>query len=345
MKHLLSIITAVLLISNSGFVHAMPANPSTTAGVRSGIQWMTNYEKALDQAKATDKPLLLFFTGSDWCSWCNKLEEEVLVKKEFADAVGDQFIFVRLDFPLYHKVDNQLSQQNQKLRDRYNIKSFPTLLVLDDHEKVMGKSGYMEGGPKRAAPQLLAMIKGYAEYRKKCDELDRSKLSHAELRTLYEKAQSLQHSEEASELLALGLQNDHDEYFLCEQYRNFCDEGQGHTKEALSIRNSILEKDPSNLKHTHYKIAVIEYQSMPDEASPEATSAPLVAYLDKFGTTDKENRWKVEMTISQTYLAKGRFAEALEHAEVARESAPAAVKGDVEKAIEQIKAQQRNKGQ
>jgi hypothetical protein len=51
----------------------------------SSVTWLTDYQLALQQAKAGNKKLLLDFTGSDWCHWCMKTEEDVFSKREFTD--------------------------------------------------------------------------------------------------------------------------------------------------------------------------------------------------------------------------------------------------------------------
>ncbi|MEI8125793.1 MAG: hypothetical protein WCG42_08565, partial [Parachlamydiaceae bacterium] len=43
---------------------------ATSPGEQPGVQWQTNYEEAVRQSKTASKPLVLFFTGSDWCGWC-----------------------------------------------------------------------------------------------------------------------------------------------------------------------------------------------------------------------------------------------------------------------------------
>src|ERR1700721_269617 len=63
------------------------------------ITWITDYEEALRQSRATSKPVLLFFTGSDWCYWCIKLKSEAISTPEFAAATFDKFIFMIVDFP------------------------------------------------------------------------------------------------------------------------------------------------------------------------------------------------------------------------------------------------------
>ena len=80
------------------------------------LTWETDINKAIEVSKKTKKPLLLFFTGSDWCGWCIRLQNEVLKKPEFAlavfdvnnlkavnDALGHEFgdVFKRADSIMY----------------------------------------------------------------------------------------------------------------------------------------------------------------------------------------------------------------------------------------------------
>lgn len=46
---------------------------------------MTDFEAAKATAQAEGKPLFLYFTGSDWCVWCIRLEEEVFSREAFVN--------------------------------------------------------------------------------------------------------------------------------------------------------------------------------------------------------------------------------------------------------------------
>ncbi len=73
----------------------------------------------------------MFFTGSDWCGWCKKIENEIFADPEFARAAGDRFVFVDLDFPINKPQSADLSQQNAQLKQRFGITGFPTIILLD----------------------------------------------------------------------------------------------------------------------------------------------------------------------------------------------------------------------
>jgi len=119
-----------------------------------GIHWETDYQKALGQAKAQSKPLLLFFTGTGWCPYCVKLENEVFKTQEFENAAGNQYIFMMIDYQ-----HGKVSQKTKDLLDQYHIKGFPTVVIVNGQEKVLGEVGYKSGGGKKYADTLSQLIK------------------------------------------------------------------------------------------------------------------------------------------------------------------------------------------
>jgi protein disulfide-isomerase len=110
-------------------------------------EWMTDFEKAKTLSKASGKPMLVDFTGSDWCGWCIKLKNEVFVKPEFKKWASKNVILVELDFPRKTALPDALKEQNDALQKKFQIRGFPTILFLDHKESVLHKSGYIEGGP------------------------------------------------------------------------------------------------------------------------------------------------------------------------------------------------------
>ncbi|MDP3851499.1 MAG: thioredoxin family protein [Luteolibacter sp.] len=94
--------------------------------------WSTDLDKALVQAKAEKKSVLVEFTGSDWCPPCIAMRKNVFSKKEFISAASKKFILVELDFP---KGDKALSEKHQPLAEKYKIEGFPTVVLLDSEGK------------------------------------------------------------------------------------------------------------------------------------------------------------------------------------------------------------------
>jgi thiol:disulfide interchange protein len=94
--------------------------------------WSTDLDKALADAKAGKKSVLVEFTGSDWCPPCIAMRKNVFSKKEFVQAASKNFILVELDFP---KADKELADKNKPLAEKYKIEGFPTVILLNSEGK------------------------------------------------------------------------------------------------------------------------------------------------------------------------------------------------------------------
>ena len=109
--------------------------------------WTEDYSAALAQAKATNKVILLDFTGSDWCSWCKKIDKEVFATDTFKAYADQNLILVKLDFPHEKPQDDKIKAQNKGLAEKYGVEGFPTLIAIDGNEKVLfAQTGYEPGG-------------------------------------------------------------------------------------------------------------------------------------------------------------------------------------------------------
>ena len=110
--------------------------------------WLTDLPKAQAQAKAENKIVLLDFTGSDWCGWCIKFRKEVLDTPEFQAYAAKNVVLVELDYPHKKVQSADLKKANAALKTKYDVHGFPTLLVLNQDGKEIGRQvGYAQGGP------------------------------------------------------------------------------------------------------------------------------------------------------------------------------------------------------
>ena len=110
--------------------------------------WLTDYKKALEAARAEKKVVLVDFTGSDWCVWCIKLKKEVFETPEFSKYAKTNLVLLEIDFPNGKPQSDELKKQNAELQRQFGIEGFPTILVLNSDGKLIGKMGYVPGGPK-----------------------------------------------------------------------------------------------------------------------------------------------------------------------------------------------------
>lgn len=107
--------------------------------------WGTNYETALRDSQRTHKPMLINFTGSDWCPYCIKLHKEVFETAEFKQWASKNYILLEVDFPHDIPQDAALKERNMKLAQRFGITGYPAVLFVQSDGKVLYKSGYHQG--------------------------------------------------------------------------------------------------------------------------------------------------------------------------------------------------------
>lgn len=141
MKKFVSIIA--LLISATAF--SQEKNPS--------LEWNTNLVKAVDEAIAEEKPLLMFFTGSDWCGWCKRLQSEAFVKPEFEKWAKENVVLMELDYPRRTPQDNEIKEQNMNIQRMFAVRGYPTIWFVSPTKNgseinfgKIGSTGYVRGG-------------------------------------------------------------------------------------------------------------------------------------------------------------------------------------------------------
>ena len=127
---------------------------SLTSAFAGGEGWLTDMEAAKTQASKEKKDLLLDFTGSDWCGWCIKLNEEVFSKEPFKAGTKDKFVLVELDFPQKKELEPKLKEQNDALSKQMKVEGFPTIMLCDATGKPYAKTGYQPGGPEKYVEHL-----------------------------------------------------------------------------------------------------------------------------------------------------------------------------------------------
>jgi thioredoxin-related protein len=129
-----------------------------------GEGWTSDFEAAKKQAVEGKKDLLMDFTGSDWCIWCTRLHDEVFSKDAFKSGVKDKFVLVELDFPRdTSKVTPEVKARNEKLRDKYMIQGYPTIVLSDAKGLPYATTGYRPNGPEKYVESLDKLIQTRVE--------------------------------------------------------------------------------------------------------------------------------------------------------------------------------------
>ncbi len=133
-----SIIAALVL----GSVITAQAENAAKSGAEVG-EWTQDYEAAVKLAQEKKLPMLLNFSGSDWCGWCKLMVKNVFSKKEWQDYAKENIVLVLVDFPKDKSlVPEQFRDRNEELQDKFGVRGFPTFIILDcDGKTRLGQLG------------------------------------------------------------------------------------------------------------------------------------------------------------------------------------------------------------
>jgi thioredoxin-related protein len=125
-----------------------------TTQAQEELTWHTDLNKAIDIANKEDKPLFLFFTGSDWCGWCIRLQKEVFKTPEFVKWAKEKVVLVELDYPRKSNQTDAVKTQNAQLQQFFKVQGYPTVWFAKATKangkinfEQLGSTGYVAGGP------------------------------------------------------------------------------------------------------------------------------------------------------------------------------------------------------
>ncbi|RLB50711.1 MAG: hypothetical protein DRJ42_18320 [Deltaproteobacteria bacterium] len=109
------------------------SNGETPVAEAQGVEWQDlTMRQALDRAAAEDRRVFVKF-DAEWCSYCRKLEDEVLSTAEGA-SITEDMIAVTFDFD---------DEENRALVEQYVVLGLPTSLVLTADGTQVGRiQGY-----------------------------------------------------------------------------------------------------------------------------------------------------------------------------------------------------------
>lgn len=128
MKKLLTFLTlAAFAALPTARLHAEDKPAAAPAKVGK-FKWYTSFTAAKKAAAEQKLPILVLFTGSDWCPYCIKFEKEVLSKKEFKSWAPSHVILYMADAK---GGPEKLSSEGKKLMKEFGATGFPSLHLTD----------------------------------------------------------------------------------------------------------------------------------------------------------------------------------------------------------------------
>ena len=101
--------------------------------------WLTDWVEAQTEAERRHARILILFTGLDWSPASRQFHDEVSFEPEFVNAFTGDYVFLRLDFPSRAAQSTALKEQNAKLRERYSVTTYPSLLIVSSGGVLQGR--------------------------------------------------------------------------------------------------------------------------------------------------------------------------------------------------------------
>lgn len=147
------------------FCAAMQLNAQVATVAVSGAEvgkWTQDYDAAQKLAAEKKLPILINFTGSDWCGWCMLMDKKVFAQDEWKNFAKDNVVLAYINFPRNKAlVPMHFVTRNNQLAEKYGIKGYPTYIVLSpDGKTVLGKLGASrDANPKDFIEKFNALIK------------------------------------------------------------------------------------------------------------------------------------------------------------------------------------------
>ena len=142
-------LTRSIAIASLAACAAFAGRPDTE-GAKVGV-WTQDYDAAVALAKEKGLPLMLNFTGSDWCGWCKLMDKQVFSKSEWKTWAKENIVLAFIDFPRKESlVPEKYVARNKALSAKYGVRGYPTYIVVEPSD---GKSFGQLGASRDATPE------------------------------------------------------------------------------------------------------------------------------------------------------------------------------------------------
>ena len=123
------------------------------------LSWDEQMSSALARARKLRRPILVNFTGSDWCGWCIRLDKEVFSTPAFKEYAAKNLVLLKIDFPRNKWQTPAERKANMDLARKYGVQGYPTILLLNSKGDVIARTGYRRGGAAAYIRHLQKLLK------------------------------------------------------------------------------------------------------------------------------------------------------------------------------------------
>ena len=139
-------------------INAQAADKVEIDGASVGV-WTMDFDAAVKLAGEKKLPLILNFTGSDWCGWCKLMDKNVFAEEAWKTYAKEHVLLVTLDFPQDKSVvPEKYVARNKALQEKFGVSGYPTYVVLDNDGDT--KLGQLGAGRDKTPSSFIEEFKG-----------------------------------------------------------------------------------------------------------------------------------------------------------------------------------------
>lgn len=122
-------------------------------------QMNNNPDQAFSAAAESSKTVLLYFSGSDWCLPCQRINKTIIADSSFKIYADKNLVVIEADFPQKSKLSKQQVSWNEKLAEEYNPNGiFPYLLLVHADKTIITSLEYLHYDPKHFIEEINAAL-------------------------------------------------------------------------------------------------------------------------------------------------------------------------------------------
>lgn len=118
-------------------------------------RWQSKFDRAKKEAEETGLPILLVFSGTEWCTYCVQLDKALFSKDEFQTYANQNLVLMKIDMEPGGVAPNRAAQ---KLAQEFSGRGVPRYYLLDSQGKTLGQQNGFD--PKMSPKVFAEWVKG-----------------------------------------------------------------------------------------------------------------------------------------------------------------------------------------
>lgn len=143
-------------------LHACQSKPEEdkeAAEKEMSLQWYSGINDAYDQSVKSNRPILVYFAGSDTCGQCTQLESNIFTDPVFKTWASKSVVLLRINYQANPQGMQGSEDQNAAIARSLKVSAYPTLWVLNiTHEAENGRFKIKPVGYTRYQPSTEKLI-------------------------------------------------------------------------------------------------------------------------------------------------------------------------------------------